>query len=197
MIEKSSKLNKSEEILTAALELFTAKGFDGTAVPLIAERANVAAGTIYRYFASKEELVNSLFQRWQENLYDKIKTNFPIDQSPREQFHFIWQSMAEFQKENPLAFDFLEMQYNLPYLDKKSIEKRATLLKFLTRFAHNNRSIFRKLPPDALIAIVWGAFVGLVKGSRSGKIKLDPGFLKESEELMWNAIRLPNESTSI
>ncbi|MCW7461137.1 helix-turn-helix domain-containing protein [Leptospira limi] len=54
-------MNKSEEILSAALELFTAKGFDGTAVPLIAERANVAAGTIYRYFASKEELVNSLF----------------------------------------------------------------------------------------------------------------------------------------
>ncbi|EMY69159.1 TetR/AcrR family transcriptional regulator [Leptospira vanthielii] len=193
MIEKSLKLNKSEEILTAALELFTAKGFDGTAVPLIAERANVAAGTIYRYFASKEELVNSLFQRWQENLYDKIKIDFPMNGNPREQFHFIWHSMAEFQRENPLAFDFLEMQYNLPHLDKKSVEKRALLLKFLTRFAHNNRSIFRNLPPDALIAIVWGAFVGLVKGSRNGKIKLDSAFLKESEELMWNAIQLPTK----
>ncbi|ABZ92646.1 TetR/AcrR family transcriptional regulator [Leptospira biflexa] len=192
MVEKASKLNKSEEILTAALELFTAKGFDGTAVPLIAERANVAAGTIYRYFASKEELVNSLFQKWQESLYNKIKDNFPENVEPKEQFHRIWLSMAEFQRENPIAFDFLEMQYNLPYLDKKSLAKRALLLKFLTRFAHDNRDILIKFPPDALIAIVWGAFVGLVKGSRNGKIKLDDQFLKESEDLLWNAIKLPN-----
>ncbi|WP_226992834.1 TetR/AcrR family transcriptional regulator [Leptospira biflexa] len=185
-------MNKSEEILTAALELFTAKGFDGTAVPLIAERANVAAGTIYRYFASKEELVNSLFQKWQESLYNKIKDNFPENVEPKEQFHRIWLSMAEFQRENPIAFDFLEMQYNLPYLDKKSLAKRALLLKFLTRFAHDNRDILIKFPPDALIAIVWGAFVGLVKGSRNGKIKLDDQFLKESEDLLWNAIKLPN-----
>ncbi|WP_244935838.1 TetR/AcrR family transcriptional regulator [Leptospira bouyouniensis] len=184
-------MNKSEEILTAALELFTAKGFDGTAVPLIAERANVAAGTIYRYFESKEDLVNSLFQKWQENLYNKIKDNFPENVEPKEQFHRIWFSMAEFQRENPIAFDFLEMQYNLPYLDKKSIAKRALLLKFLTRFAHDNRDILIKFPPDALIAIVWGAFVGLVKGSRNGKIKLDDQFLKESENLLWNAIKLP------
>jgi AcrR family transcriptional regulator len=192
LVEKASKLNKSEEILTAALELFTAKGFDGTAVPLIAERANVAAGTIYRYFASKEELVNSLFQKWQESLYNKIKDNFPENVEPKEQFHRIWLSMAEFQRENPIAFDFLEMQYNLPYLDKKSLAKRALLLKFLTRFAHDNRDILIKFPPDALIAIVWGAFVGLVKGSRNGKIKLDDQFLKESEDLLWNAIKLPN-----
>ncbi|TGL07937.1 TetR/AcrR family transcriptional regulator [Leptospira bouyouniensis] len=191
MVEKALKLNKSEEILTAALELFTAKGFDGTAVPLIAERANVAAGTIYRYFESKEDLVNSLFQKWQENLYNKIKDNFPENVDPKEQFHRIWFSMAEFQRENPIAFDFLEMQYNLPYLDKKSITKRALLLKFLTRFAHDNRDILIKFPPDALIAIVWGAFVGLVKGSRNGKIKLDDQFLKESEILLWNAIKLP------
>ncbi|TGK48982.1 TetR/AcrR family transcriptional regulator [Leptospira bouyouniensis] len=191
MVEKAIKLNKSEEILTAALELFTAKGFDGTAVPLIAERANVAAGTIYRYFESKEDLVNSLFQKWQENLYNKIKDNFPENVEPKEQFHRIWFSMAEFQRENPIAFDFLEMQYNLPYLDKKSIAKRALLLKFLTRFAHDNRDILIKFPPDALIAIVWGAFVGLVKGSRNGKIKLDDQFLKESENLLWNAIKLP------
>lgn len=191
MVEKALKLNKSEEILTAALELFTAKGFDGTAVPLIAERANVAAGTIYRYFESKEDLVNSLFQKWQENLYNKIKDNFPENVEPKEQFHRIWFSMAEFQRENPIAFDFLEMQYNLPYLDKKSIAKRALLLKFLTRFAHDNRDILIKFPPDALIAIVWGAFVGLVKGSRNGKIKLDDQFLKESENLLWNAIKLP------
>ncbi|MCW7461136.1 hypothetical protein [Leptospira limi] len=120
-----------------------------------------------------------------------MRDNFPHDAGPKEQFHQIWKSMAEFQRENPVAFDFLEMQYNLPYLDRESFAKRALLLMFLTRFAHDNRDILIKFPPDALIAIVWGAFVGLVKGSRNGKIKLDDQFLKETEDLLWNAIKLP------
>jgi len=44
--------DKRETILAAALELFVERGFYGTAVPEIAERAGVGAGTIYRYFES-------------------------------------------------------------------------------------------------------------------------------------------------
>src|SRR5438067_8425981 len=42
--------DKREAIMSAALELFVERGFYGTAVPEIAERAEVGAGTIYRYF---------------------------------------------------------------------------------------------------------------------------------------------------
>src|SRR5689334_15289154 len=54
--------DKREAILAAALELFVERGFYGTAVPEIAERAGVGAGTIYRYFESKETLVNELYR---------------------------------------------------------------------------------------------------------------------------------------
>src|SRR5690606_27876447 len=53
--------DKREAILHAALELFVERGFWGTAVPEIAEKAGVGAGTIYRYFESKEALVNALY----------------------------------------------------------------------------------------------------------------------------------------
>ncbi|MEQ9367019.1 MAG: helix-turn-helix domain-containing protein, partial [Leptospirales bacterium] len=55
---------KAQAILDASLELFAEKGYDGTAVPLIAEKAGVGAGTIYRYFESKEVLVNILYNKW-------------------------------------------------------------------------------------------------------------------------------------
>ena len=44
--------DKSTAILEAALALFAERGYDGTPVPLIAEKAGVGAGTIYRYFES-------------------------------------------------------------------------------------------------------------------------------------------------
>ena len=40
--------NKRDDIMEAALILFAERGYDGTTVPMIAEKAKVGAGTIYR-----------------------------------------------------------------------------------------------------------------------------------------------------
>src|SRR5262245_28981195 len=61
--EPSRGSDKAEAIMAAALELFIKRGFYGTAVPEIAERAGVGAGTIYRYFESKEALVNAIYRQ--------------------------------------------------------------------------------------------------------------------------------------
>ena len=55
---------RREAILDAALHSFVDRGFHGTAMPEIARRAGIPAGTIYHSFASKEELVNALFRTW-------------------------------------------------------------------------------------------------------------------------------------
>ncbi len=48
--------------MKASLTLFTDRGFDATTIPMIAAQADVGTGTIYRYFDSKETLVNVLYQ---------------------------------------------------------------------------------------------------------------------------------------
>lgn len=51
-----------ERLVRAALELFTTRGYHETTTPLIAARAGVAEGTIYRHFASKDELLNEIYR---------------------------------------------------------------------------------------------------------------------------------------
>jgi AcrR family transcriptional regulator len=50
-----------ERIDAAALHIFAERGADATPVPMIAERAEVAVGSLYRYYANKEELVARLY----------------------------------------------------------------------------------------------------------------------------------------
>ncbi|MGI8411678.1 MAG: TetR/AcrR family transcriptional regulator [Solirubrobacteraceae bacterium] len=50
-----------ERLLQAARELIEEGGYGGASVIAIAQRAGVAAGTLYRHFASKEELFVELF----------------------------------------------------------------------------------------------------------------------------------------
>lgn len=51
-----------ERLLQAARETVEAGGYQAASVMAVAERAGVAAGTLYRHFASKEELFVELFR---------------------------------------------------------------------------------------------------------------------------------------
>ncbi|HET6763778.1 MAG TPA: TetR/AcrR family transcriptional regulator [Longimicrobiaceae bacterium] len=50
------------EILDAAVELFVEKGFAATRMEEIAQRAGVTKGTVYLYYAGKEELFRAVIQ---------------------------------------------------------------------------------------------------------------------------------------
>jgi TetR/AcrR family fatty acid metabolism transcriptional regulator len=53
--------DKRERILQAAIKVFARKGYFAARVSEIARKADVADGTIYLYFQSKEDLLVSLF----------------------------------------------------------------------------------------------------------------------------------------
>lgn len=50
-------------IVSAALQLFRDRGYDGTTMRAIADVAGVSPGNAYYYFRSKEELVQELYDR--------------------------------------------------------------------------------------------------------------------------------------
>lgn len=56
-----------DRLLEAARESFTTAGYHATTTPMLARRAGVAEGTIYRHFRSKHALLNAAFldvQQW-------------------------------------------------------------------------------------------------------------------------------------
>jgi len=55
--------SRPDEILDSALHHFVADGFAASRMEEIAARAGVTAGTIYRYFPSKDSLVDALLER--------------------------------------------------------------------------------------------------------------------------------------
>jgi AcrR family transcriptional regulator len=59
-------------ILDAAEELIAAKGLHGAALVDIARRAGVAVGTLYNYFADRDDLVRALFESRRALIRPKI-----------------------------------------------------------------------------------------------------------------------------
>lgn len=66
---------KQIKILDAAAEAFASKGYYGSGIKEICEKANISNGALYKYFLNKEELFMAVLDRCQqimvEYLYEK------------------------------------------------------------------------------------------------------------------------------
>lgn len=63
------KESRPAELLAAALDLFVERGYAATRLDDIASRAGVSKGTLYLYFANKEELFKALVR---ENIVSRL-----------------------------------------------------------------------------------------------------------------------------
>jgi TetR/AcrR family transcriptional regulator len=66
------KLAQRQEILSAALDLFSRKGYSNVSVQEIAERAEFAIGTLYKFFRNKEDLYRALIRGQAFMFHDEI-----------------------------------------------------------------------------------------------------------------------------
>ncbi len=60
---RNTVADKHEAILRSAIKVFARKGYFNSKVADIAGKANIADGTVYLYFKSKEEILHSIFDR--------------------------------------------------------------------------------------------------------------------------------------
>jgi len=183
--------DKRDAIMHAALELFVARGFWGTAVPEIADKAGVGAGTIYRYFESKEALVNALYRQEKQRFAERVLHEFPTNATARELFRTMWMRMAKFAVENPSPFIFLELHHHASYLDDESRALEARLLELFTNVVTSaqTRGELKAGPPHLLMALVMGAFVGVIRSCVEIHQPLDQADWKFGEQCVWEAIR--------
>jgi len=182
---------KKEQILDAALTLFTERGYHGTSIPEIAERAGVAAGTIYSHFDSKEHLVNALYRRTKTKMIEQALAGLPTGGTVRHQFHELWTRLRAFERAEPTGFAFLELHHHADYLDRKSRALEVEALLPIARFldAASRDGHVRRVSAPALMAMVWGAFVGLVKAERVGYLRFDDALSDQVEATLWDAVK--------
>jgi AcrR family transcriptional regulator len=74
---------RREQLLDIGRTLFAAKGFDGTSVEEIADKANVSKPVVYEHFGGKEGLYAVVVDREVSRLLDRVTASLVGDQ-PRE-----------------------------------------------------------------------------------------------------------------
>ena len=81
--------DKREAILKAATEVFARNGFFQSQVADVAREAGIAAGTVYLYFRSKDDLLVSLFERTMRDAIAEGRAALEGVADPRERLALI------------------------------------------------------------------------------------------------------------
>ncbi len=115
----SPKQNVSEErksqILDAAMETFTEKGFHKTRMSDIAESSGLSKGSLYWYFDSKDAIILKLIDRVFEFEIKDLTALLTDDRSAEERLYIYTerggQDIIKMLKWMPLVYDFLALAF--------------------------------------------------------------------------------------
>jgi AcrR family transcriptional regulator len=80
----TEKINAKDKIMSKALELFSAKGYEGVSVNELTAAAGITKPTLYYYFGSKEGLFEAISQLHYANLNSIIEKNAIYNPNPNE-----------------------------------------------------------------------------------------------------------------
>ena len=95
--------DKKLALLDAATSAFAQSGI-AASTALIARSAGVAEGTLFRYFATKDDLLNALYLHLKQDLCQTMLAN--MDRAltqPKEHTRNIWNSYVDWGIRNPMA----------------------------------------------------------------------------------------------
>lgn len=182
--------DRRDAILRAALELFAQRTYGATAVPAIAALANVGTGTVYRHFEGKEALANEVFRECKRGMQRSLRDALCLEAESKTRFLALWRGLADFATRQPSALRFLELQHHEEYLDEESRRLSDEVFQDAEAFLRKAQAAgdVRAEDPRVLIALVFGAFVGLVKESCAGRLAFDESIVVESGALVWRMI---------
>jgi len=75
---------REQQMLDAAVQMFSANGYHETSMDAIAAAAQISKPMLYLYYGSKEELFGACLNRELGRFIDAVRSDIDLKQSPRE-----------------------------------------------------------------------------------------------------------------
>jgi len=162
-------LSRRNEILQAALKLFSQKGYHLTSINEIAKEAQFSVGSLYGFFKNKEDLFLTLFNVEIEEIEDYVSGKTSQAHGTKERMNIMFEALFEYFEGHWEAFSLLAVNHTSFELTLKEnlgeiIHKRQVqFLKLTTELIQEGikQDIFRPLRPEEMAL----ALMGLVNGS--------------------------------
>ena len=186
-------LDKSEQILTAALTLFVEQGFHGTPTSQIAQVAGVSNGTLFHYYPTKDDLVLALYNHIKDELQTYLQEQLRAVSLIQERLKITFIQSVRWALENPQKFYYVQQFHFSPHLAKvpaEVIQRQNQLHLDLIQQAIDQHLV-RPLPVGLLFTLissqVFGLYQYLTKIPHSPEEQIKT--ITEGFALLWQMVK--------
>ena len=188
---KEQVKDKKTAIMEAALKLFTERGFHGTSTAEISKEAGVATGTLFNYFPTKEDLINSLYFEVKGQLSQNMGKELEAQSTLQDKFRKIWSNLIEWGVDNQAEFLFVGQFCSSPYITKFTHEVVMKEYIFLHDLVNEGTKteVIRDFSEELTIAMFYQAsrtVVNLILDSDSSQD--ENKFLEDGFQIIWKGL---------
>ncbi|MBN7812409.1 TetR/AcrR family transcriptional regulator [Algoriphagus sp. H41] len=185
--------NKKVLILESALELIRENGFHGCPISQVAKQASVAAGSVYTYFESKDEMILELYRYVKLVVLEEIREKDDPEKNFEARFFDFWNNLTSLYREKPAFQSFLDQFTSSPYnTDTVQLEDdpwgRWTEAFFRAGVESGQ---LRPLNPKILSIMVMGSAISLIRYTTYFKAKTASASkdLHLIPKMVWDGIK--------
>ena len=185
-------MNKDQVIMGIALKLFVENGFHGTATSKIAQESEVANGTLFNYFSTKEILIVSIYNSVVKKMDDYIIQSIESHSVSKESFRSLFIANLNWNLENTVEFKYIQQFNNSPY-------SKSVITRILSQEEHPlyvliqngiNLVLLKPMPVAFIFSLFTAHINGLYFYLISNNITKDKSaeLANETFELLWKMI---------
>lgn len=182
---------KIKAIYSATLRLFETQGIAGINMANVAKEAGIATGTVYIYFKSKEELLNTLFKETKIRSAEKIAKGYSTTDSVKIVFNRMWLQYFKFSLEYYSESLFHEHFSISPLLSKEnkklSDEALSPIFNLIERA--KKEKLIKSLDTMLLFFQIKGSMQAFTSAVKSGYVKPSKNNIEQAMNMCWDSIK--------
>ncbi len=183
---------KRELFLHTALKLFAANGIKNTSTADITRAAGTAAGTLFLYFPTKQDLVNELALWISRQEAAEVNRRLDARLGAREMLAIVWHTSIHWLLENMDAYQFSRQIREPGVISHEMVEQTAQNFSFYYEAIRRGleEGILKEYPADLIGGFLYQGIVAVMDYIRTQPdASRQEEVIRQGFEIFWNGIR--------
>jgi len=189
--------NNKKKILETALKLFAKHGLRDTTTSQIARESGVANGTLFHYFPTKGDIIDTLFLLCSLNAEKYYRKDLEKCKSIKSKFMQLLRNWLEFALKNTEQYIFINMYLTSTCLPKD--EKILLFGEFIEKIIKpgEQQKLFKNSPPELIVEVTCNLLHILIVHLLENPHKAsDPEYVERALSFVWDSITSPQAVSS-
>ncbi len=189
--------DKKAQLLETGLDLFVKQGIQKTSMAQISEVSEVAVGTIYHHFKSKEELIEGVYLYILESLGKHIAFNSDeYKLSFKERFDLLWMKGYSYYIKYPERFLFHDTYSYSPLISNELREYARAHYQIAFDLVTEGieQKILINAHPVIIMRWLFNSLATIIQIHINHEIEITEAILKETLAMVWNSLTPKTDS---